>query len=78
MTLFEIFHNSINKLDRFLLQSNETSYLVDIKKGVIFQNFQELATTQKKKDCLKILHAGLEAANPENIIPKFVTPTKST
>ena len=43
---------------------------------MIFQNFQELSTTQKKKDCLEILHAGLEAANPDNIIPKFVTPEK--
>ena len=45
---------------------------------MIFQNFQELVTTQKKKDCLEILHAGLEAANPDNIIPKFVTPEKIT
>lgn len=45
---------------------------------MIFQNFQELATTQKKKDCLEILHAGLDAANPDNIIPKFVTPEKIT
>ena len=45
---------------------------------MIFQNFQELATTQKKKDCLEILHTGLEAANPDTIIPKFVTPKKIT
>ena len=45
---------------------------------MIFQNFEELATTQKKKDCLEILHAGLEAANPDTIIPKFVTPKKIT
>ena len=45
---------------------------------MIFQNFQELATTQKKKDCLQILHAGLEAANPDNIISKYVTPKKIT
>ena len=38
------------------------------------QNFNELATSDKKKDCLEILEAGLEAANPENIIPKYVTP----
>ena len=43
---------------------------------MIFQNFQELATTQKKIECLKILHAGLEAADPENIIPKYVTPNQ--
>ena len=45
---------------------------------MIFHNLKELATTQKKKDCLEILHAGLEAANPDNIIPKFVTPKKIT
>ena len=45
---------------------------------MIFQNFQELATTQKRKDCLKILDAGLYAAAPENIIPKFVSPKKIT
>jgi hydroxypyruvate reductase len=40
---------------------------------MIIQNFKELATTNKKKDCLEILEAGLQAANPENIIPKYVT-----
>ena len=43
---------------------------------MIIQNFQELATTEKKKEGLEILEAGLQAANPENIIPKFVTPTQ--
>ncbi len=43
---------------------------------MIIQNFEDLATTDKKKDCLKILEAGLQAANPENIIPKFVTPNQ--
>ncbi len=43
---------------------------------MIIQNFNELATSDKKKDCLKILEAGLEAANPENIIPKYVTPNE--
>jgi len=43
---------------------------------VIIQNFNELATTDKKKECLEILEAGLQAANPENIIPKYVTPTQ--
>jgi hydroxypyruvate reductase len=42
--------------------------------GMIIQNFNELATSDKKKDCLEILETGLEAANPENIIPKYVTP----
>ncbi len=43
---------------------------------MIIKNFEELATTDKKKDCLKILESGLQAANPENIIPKFVTPNE--
>jgi glycerate 2-kinase len=43
---------------------------------MIIQNFKELATTDKKKECLEILEAGLQAANPENIIPKFVTPNE--
>ncbi len=40
---------------------------------MIIQNFKDLAITDKKKDCLEILEAGLQAANPENIISKFVT-----
>jgi len=43
---------------------------------MIIQNFNKLATTNKRKDCLEILEAGLQAANPENIIPKYVTPTQ--
>jgi len=43
---------------------------------MIIQNFKDLATTDKKKDCLEILEAGLRAANPENIIPKYVTPNE--
>ncbi len=43
---------------------------------MIIQNFNELATSDKKKDCLEILEAGLQAANPENIIPKYVTPNE--
>lgn len=43
---------------------------------MIIQNFNKLATSDKKKDCLEILEAGLQAANPENIIPKYVTPTQ--
>ncbi|MDH5415808.1 MAG: DUF4147 domain-containing protein, partial [Nitrosopumilus sp.] len=31
------------------------------------------ATTDKKKDCLEILEAGLQAADPQNIIPKYVS-----
>ena len=40
---------------------------------MIIQNFEELAITEKKKDCLEILESGLEAANPENIISNYVT-----
>lgn len=40
---------------------------------MIIQNYEELATSEKKIDCLKILEEGLKAADPENIIPKFVT-----
>jgi len=43
---------------------------------MIIQNFKDLATTDKKKECLEILEAGLRAADPENIIPKFVTPNE--
>ncbi len=43
---------------------------------MIIQNFKDLATTDKKKECLEILEAGLQAANPENIIPKYVTPNE--
>ncbi len=45
---------------------------------MMIQNFKELATTQKKKDTLEILESGLEASNPENILPKFVTSSKIT
>jgi glycerate 2-kinase len=44
--------------------------------SMIIQNFDDLATTDKKKDCLEILESGLQAANPENIIKKFVTPNE--
>jgi hydroxypyruvate reductase len=39
---------------------------------MIIQNFEDLATTDKKKDCLEILEAGLQAAK----IPKFVRPNE--
>jgi glycerate 2-kinase len=45
---------------------------------MMIQNFEELATSQKKKDTLEILESGLEAAKPENILPKFVTANKIT
>ncbi|HET9009545.1 MAG TPA: DUF4147 domain-containing protein [Nitrosarchaeum sp.] len=40
---------------------------------MIIQNYEDLATSEKKRECLDILEAGLRAAEPENIIPKFVT-----
>lgn len=43
---------------------------------MIIQNFKELATTDKKKDCLEILEAGLQAADPQNIVPKYVSPNE--
>ena len=45
---------------------------------MMIQNFKELATSPKKKDTLEILEAGLEAAMPENILPKFLTPSEIT
>ena len=45
---------------------------------MMIQNFEELATSQKKKDTLEILESGLEASKPENILQKFVTPSKIT
>ena len=45
---------------------------------MVIQNFKDLATSPKKKDTLEILEAGLEAAMPENILPKFLTPSKIT
>jgi hydroxypyruvate reductase len=41
---------------------------------MIIQNYEDLATSEKKTECLEILEAGLRAADPENIIAKFVTP----
>ena len=43
---------------------------------MIIENFEDLALNDKKKDCLEILDAGLQAANPKNIISQFVTPTE--
>jgi len=45
---------------------------------MIIQNFDELATSQIKKDTLEILEAGLEASMPENILPKFLSSKKIT
>ena len=43
---------------------------------MIIQNFGDIALNDKKKDCLEILDAGLQAADPKNILAKFVTPTE--
>ncbi|MBA4454785.1 MAG: glycerate-2-kinase family protein, partial [Nitrosopumilaceae archaeon] len=43
---------------------------------MMIQNFEELATTQKKKDTLEILESGLHAASPENFLSKFVAKDK--
>ena len=43
---------------------------------MIIQNFEELAVTDKKKDCLEILEAGLQAANPQYILPHYITPNE--
>ncbi|HJM79244.1 MAG TPA: DUF4147 domain-containing protein [Nitrosopumilus sp.] len=43
---------------------------------MIIQNFEELSITDKKRDCLDILESGLQAANPQNILPKYVTPNE--
>ena len=43
---------------------------------MMIKNFDILADSQKKRECLEILDAGLQAANPENIIANYVTPNK--
>ena len=43
---------------------------------MIIQNFEELATSDKKKECLEILEVGLQAADPKNIISNYVTPNE--
>ena len=43
---------------------------------MMIQNFNELATSQKKKDTLEILESGLGASRPETILPNFVTANK--
>ena len=40
---------------------------------MIIQNFEDLSSSSKKKEVLEILEAGLNAALPENILPKFVS-----
>ena len=41
---------------------------------MIIQNFEELASSDKKKEGLEILEEGLQAAKPKNILSKFITP----
>ena len=43
---------------------------------MIIKNYKELATTKNREAVLKILESGLQAADPERIISKYVTPTK--
>ena len=43
---------------------------------MIIQNFKDLASSTKKKEALEILEVGLNAALPENILPKFVSPNE--
>ena len=40
---------------------------------MIIQNFKDLSSSPKKQDALEILEAGLKAASPENILPKFIS-----
>ncbi len=40
----------------------------------MIQNRDDLATSRGKGDCLRILEAGLQAAQPEGIIPRHVNP----
>ena len=42
---------------------------------MIIKNYNELATTKKRETVLNILESGLQAANPEKIIARYVTPT---
>ena len=43
---------------------------------MVIKNFKELATSDKKKDCLEILEAGLYVADPEYVIPRYVSPNE--
>ena len=43
---------------------------------MIIKNSKELATNFRKKTTLKILEAGLHAADPKESIEKFVKPNK--
>ena len=43
----------------------------------LFLNEGNCSAKKKKKDCLEILEAGLQAANPQNILPHYVTPSKN-
>ena len=43
---------------------------------MIIQNFEDLSDTSRKRECLEILEKGLEAANPQNIIPDYLFPSE--
>jgi len=43
---------------------------------MIIQNFEDLSDTSRKRECLEILEKGLEAANPQNIIPDYLFPNE--
>ena len=58
-----------NIVDSYYILQKQTS-------PMMIQNYKDLASSQKKKDTLDILESGLEAAMPENILPKFVTPNE--
>ena len=45
---------------------------------MIIQNYDELANSKKKRDCLEILEAGLQAANPENSLSEHITSNQIT
>lgn len=43
---------------------------------MFIENYDDLATTNKKKHVLDILESGLGGANPDIVVPRFVTPKR--
>ena len=43
---------------------------------MIIEDSENLVKTERHKSVLKIIQSGLDAANPENFLPKFVKPNK--